>query len=342
MTAESELGCRIRRHLASKIGAAQVLRPVAGGGGQGADVWHAKLASNVQVAVKRHAHAGAGEVEFGVLQMLHRLGAPVARPLRWDPQSQILITGWVGSRTLATAMSYPQEAKAQQSADLRLLAHSLMRGCNALETAFAGIAGKLPLNTTGERQRRHAELRDRCDHAPATFARLAALRNVKPPPRWESSLHKAWGVIADALCASRLTFGGRDCTPRNVLTDGSEVWFVDFAVVGLDWPEARLAQYAATVGADAPGLRPESLLTHGKEQWYVESGCIESAQLDMHQLVLWSEVLRLLLSGKLGGRNSAGLLTGEKLRQALRVTLFPLATGTPAEPVRALLATVFA
>ena len=122
----------------------------------------------------------------------------------------------------------------------------------------------------------------------------------------------AWNVVADSLCDGRLTFGGRDCTPHNVLTDGAQVWFLDFAVIGLDWPEARLAQYAAFVGASTPGALPQSLLTFGGERWYVESGCIESTQLDMHHLLLWSEAARLLLDGKLGTLASPGHIAGRE------------------------------
>ena len=314
---------------------------VPGGGAQSAAVWHAIFATGKQIAVKKHAHAGAGEVEFGVLQMLHTLGAPVVRPLQWDTQLGVLTSEWVEQRTLAAAISTVSVPQQRKEHALPTLAQSLMRGCFTLETAFEGIAERLPLRTTGEPQRRQAEVRERCRRAPETYMRLADHCNLAVPRGWTSALQTAWLAVADSLCDGRLTFGGRDCTPRNVLTDGTQVWFLDFAVIGLDWPEARLAQYAASVGANTPGILPMSLLTHAEERWYVESGSIESALLDMHHLVLWSEALRLLLAGERGGDTVGGVPSHERLEQALRMARWPLAAGTPAEPVRALLATVF-
>ncbi len=339
---ESEVARTLGDHLASALGPVRSLRPVAGGGAQGADVWHAVLASGEQVAVKRHRHDDAGEVEFGVLQMLYRLGAPVAQPLQWDPQRRLLVTEWLESRTLADALQGAGQCHAVQPCNFRRLTHSLVCGSEALETAFQGIAARLPLRETGEQTRRHTELRERCDRAPETFMRLAAYDNHSTPQGWETALREAWSAVADAICAGRVTFGGRDCTPRNVLTDGCAVWFVDFAVIGLDWPEARLAQYAAAVGAREPSVPLQSLLTHGDERWYVESGCIESAQLDMHHVVLWSEVVRLLLNGEQGLPGSKDELLRRRLKQALQLALFPLASQTPAESVRALIATEFA
>ena len=358
-TRESETSRALRDRLGCAVGAVRSLQPVTGGGAQGADVWRAVLASGAQVAVKRHLHAGAGAVEFGVLRMLHRLGAPVAPPLHWDPQQRLLITQWVGTRTLTAAIQGAAARPAHRPHDLRQLTNGLLKGIAALETAFQGLGARLPLDETSERQRRHAEVRARCHRAPETFARLANSCNLAPPPGWATSLRAAWAAVAAALCAGRLTFGGRDCTPRNVLTDGAAVWFIDFAVIGLDWPEARLAQYAAAVGglweADSPSEENSpckegqsappplrSLLTHGERQWYGESGCIESALLDMHHLLLWSEAVRLLLDGKWGTVAPHDGRLRERLGQALQLALFPLAPETPAEPVRALLSVVFA
>ncbi len=338
----SDFARALQQYLESSLGPLQSLRPVPGGGAQDAAVWHAIFASGKQIAVKKHVHAGAGEVEFGVLKMLHTLGAPVARPLQWDPHLGVLTSEWVGQRTLAAAISAANVSQPRKEHALHTLAQSLLRGCAALETACVGIAERLPLRTTGEPQRRQAEVRERCRSAPETYLRFADHCNLAVPKGWTSALQAAWNVVTDSLCDGCLTFGGRDCTPRNVLTDGAQVWFLDFAVIGLDWPEARLAQYAAYLGANTPGILPLSLLTYGEERWYVESGCIDSAQLDMHHLVLWSEAARLLLDGKLGTLPSQDRLLGQRLRQALRLALFPLACKTPAEPVRSLLATVFA
>ena len=239
----------LQHYLESSLGPLQSLCPVLGGGAQGAAVWHAIFASGKQIAVKKHVHAGAGEIEFGVLKMLYNLGAPVARPLQWDPYLGILTSEWVGQRTLAAAISAVSVPQPRKEHALRTLAQSLMRGCIALETACVGIAERLPLRATGEPQRRQAEVRERCRSAPETYLRLADQYNLAVPRGWPSTLQAAWNVVADSLCDGRLTFGGRDCTPRNVLTDGAQVWFLDFAVIGLDWPEARLAQYAAFVSA---------------------------------------------------------------------------------------------
>ena len=65
-----EIGRMFLNRLEAAMGPVHTLHPVDGGGAQGAAVWHAVLSSGEHVAVKRHAHAGAGEVEFGVLQML--------------------------------------------------------------------------------------------------------------------------------------------------------------------------------------------------------------------------------------------------------------------------------
>ncbi len=338
---EGEFVQALRQYLESSLGPLRSLRTVQGGGAQGAAVWHAIFASGRQIAVKKHVHTGSGEVEFGMLKMLHSLGAPVVRPLQWEPRLGALTSEWIGHCTLATATSEvcaPLPCKEQA---LRTLAQGLLHGCVALETACAGLAERLPLDTTGESQRRHAEMRERCRSAPETYMRLADQWGLTISKNWKSALQAAWNVMADSLCDSSLTFGGRDCTPRNVLTDGAQVWFLDFAVIGLDWPEARLAQYAALVGTSTPGALPQSLLTYGEERWYVESGCIESTQLDMHHLLLWSEAARLLLDGKLGTPTPDGVVLRERLRQVLQLALFPLARKSPAEPVRSLVATVF-
>jgi len=340
-TSESNSGLAQFAQLEALAGPVRLLRPVDGGGGQGAKVWHAVLDSGEQIAVKRHTHAGAGEVEFGVLHMLHGLGAPVVRPLQWDAALQVLTTEWVGRCTLAAAIHETAESQAARARELPGLAQSLVRGCIGLETAFSGLAKRLPQRTEDEQQRRRAEIHKRCRRATQTYVRIAEFFGLSVPQPWTAALRRAWQRVEDSLCAGRLTFGGRDCMPRNVLTDGAQVWFLDFAVIGLDWPEARLAQYAAFAGASTPGILPMSLLTHGEERWYVESGCIDSAQLDMHHLLLWSEAARLLLDGKLGTPTTQGTLLEEKLRQALQLALFPIAHKSPAEPVRSLLATVF-
>lgn len=340
-TPNSQVGRALQEHLESVLGPLRALHPVPGGGAQGAEVWHAVMASGRHVAAKRHRHAGAGEVEFGVLQMLFNLGAPVARPLDWDAQVRVLTTQWMEVPTLAAAMHTAQVSQTGQG-QLSSLAHGLVRGCIALETAFTGLAERLPAPKEIEQQRRCAEVRERCRDASQTYLRIAKLCNHRVPPSWASALQSAWHVVADSLCEGQLTLGGRDCTPRNVLTDGRAVWFVDFAVVGLDWPEARLAQYAAAVNGNAGALPPASLLTHAEERWYVDSGRIESAQLDMHHLLLWSEVSRLLLDGRLASPAPEGDSLKQRLRQALKLALFPLAAGTPAEPVRSLLASAFA
>ena len=266
-------------------GPVRLLRPVDGGGGQGATVWHAVLVSGEQIAVKRHIHAGAGEIEFGVLHLLSGLGAPVVRPLQWNAELQVLTTEWVGRHTLAAAIHGTAESQATWARELPGLAQSLVRGCIGLETAFSGLAQRLPQRTEDEQQRRRAEVRERCRHATQTYVRIAEYFSLSVPNPWAAALRTAWQRLKDELCAGQLTFGGRDCTPRNVLTDGTRVWFIDFAVVGLDWPEARLAQYAAAVAASTDSQPPASLLTHAEEQWYVESGCIESTQLDMHHSI---------------------------------------------------------
>ncbi len=331
----------LREHIAAAVGPVRSLRPVGGGGAQGAAVWHVVLATGAQAAVKRHAHAGAGEVEFGVLRMLHRLGAPVPKPLHWDSRQRILITAWAGMRTLAEEIQRAQPPQPRRKSGLRRLSHSLVKGAAALETAFAGLAARLPLQQTGERRRREAEARARCRQAPETFAQLATFCGLSPPPGWDASLRDAWAELAEALTAGRLTFGGRDCTPRNVLTDGSAIWFVDFAVVGLDWPEARLAQYAAVFNQTDPAQPAESLLTHAEPQWYGEGGCIESAMVDVHHLLLWSEALRLLLEATSGPPERQDSPRRRQLERALALAVCPLENGTPAERVRALIAAVF-
>ena len=338
----SEIGQILLNRLEAALGPMHSLQPVAGGGAQGADVWRAILASGEHFAVKRHAHDGAGEVEFGVLHMLYQLGTPVPRPLQWLPQQRVLITEWVGQRTLAAAIQEAHQCPTRHTEELRGLAKSLLKGCTSLETAFQGMADRLALHGTGERQRRHAEVRARCRRAPETLLRLAAYCDLSAPQDWASNLREGWTTLAESLCSGRLTFGGRDCTPNNVLSADAALWFVDFAVVGLDWPEARLAQYAAVVAARSLETPLQSLLTHGEAQWYVGSGCIDCEQLDMHHLLLWCEVLRLLLDGKLGTHESSGIVLRQRLEQALQLALFPLAANTPAEPVRSLIATAFA
>ena len=155
----SETGRLLLNRLETAMGPVHTLHPVDGGGAQGAAVWHAVLSSGEHVAVKRHAHAGAGEVEFGVLQMLYQLGTPVPRPLQWIPQQHVLITEWVGQRTLAAAIHEATKTLPGATEELRQLAKNLLNGFITLETAFQGMADRLALHGTGERQRRHAEVR---------------------------------------------------------------------------------------------------------------------------------------------------------------------------------------
>ena len=340
-TPVSNVGPAQLAQLEALVGPVRLLRPVDGGGGQGALVWQAVLSSGEQIAIKHHKHAGAGEVEFGVLHMLYGLGAPVVRPLQWNAEEQVLTTEWVGRCTLAAAIHEAAEHQATRARALPGLAQSVVRGCIGLETAFSGLAKRLPQRTEDEQQRRRDDVHERCRRATQTYVRIGEFFGFSVSQPWTAALRRAWQRVEDSLCAGRLTFGGRDCTPRNVLTDGLRVWFVDFAVVGLDWPEARLAQYAAAVAANEESQPFTSLLTHAEEQWYVESGCIESTQLDMHHLLLWSEAARLLLDGKLGTPASQGTLLEERMRQVLQLALFPIAPKSPAEPVRSLLTTVF-
>ncbi len=343
----AELERQLYDLLVAKEGAVQSLRPV-GSGAQDARVWRAVTASGRVLAVKQHAHAGAAEMEFGVLRMLHGLGAPVVRPVRVLASQRVVVTEWLEFPTVADLVLRRQESPADSRRSLSGVAHDLVRGCAALETAFTGLAARLRLDDTGERERRHREVRQRCRRAYETHVRLATSRLGNLPSGWQSGLRREWAAVANALCAGRLTLGGRDCTPNNVLATGDGVRFLDFAVLGLDWPEARLAQYAAVVHSSARAkahaiahaTAHSSLLTLGQAQWYVDSEWIDCAQLDMHHLLLWSEVMRLVMTGEIGAGNANVAARDGSLQQALRVALTPVAANSPARAVRARLAAV--
>ena len=272
----SEVGRTLRDHLAATIGPGALA--AAGGGREapkermfGTRSWllaNRWLSSITRMTVPAKSNLAS-------CRCFNRLGAPVAQPLQWDPQRRLLVTEWLGSRTLADALQGAGQCHAVQPCNFRRLTHSLVRGSEALETAFQGIAARLPLRETGEQTPPpHRAARALWTVRLRRSCAFAAYDNHSIPQGWETALREAWSAVADAICAGRVTFGGRDCTPRNVLTDGCAVWFVDFAVIGLDWPEARLTQYAAAVGAREPSVPLQSLLTHGDERWYVESGCI--------------------------------------------------------------------
>ncbi len=342
--------------LVAKEGAVRSVKPV-GGGAQDARVWRAVTASGRVLAVKQHAHAGAAEMEFGVLRMLHGLGAPVVRPVRVLAPQRVVVTEWLEFPTVADLVLRRQESPADSRRSLSGVVHDLVRGCAALETAFTGLAARLRLDATGERERRHSEVRQRCRRAYETHVRLATSRLGNLPSGWQSGLRREWAAVANALCAGRLTLGGRDCTPNNVLAGGDGVRFLDFAVLGLDWPEARLAQYAAVVHssarATAPATAPattnttalatahSSLLTLGQAQWYVDSEWIDCAQLDLHHVLLWSEAMRLIMDETLGAGTPNSNARDDSLRQALQVALTPVAATSPARPIRARLAAVY-
>lgn len=340
LTPHGNVDADILSYVEATFGPVESLQPVTGGGAQGAAVWHGLLASGEQIALKRHAHRGAVQIEFGVLQMLSKLGAPVPQPVGFEPRLRVLATEWQGQGTLAAAVNESQSRGGEGQRQLGALARSLVHACRALEIAFQGLGERLSVSKTGEEGRRRVDMRQRCARTLETYKKLAAKRGRDVPVGWEKSLQDALTLVLGELLLGDLTFGGRDCTPRNVLTDGAQVWFIDFAVIGLDWPEARLAQYAAFIGSEAPETLPLSLLTHGEERWYVESGCIESAALDMQHLLLWSEAARLILDQLPERSGNVRPLDEQRLEQALGMALAPLAANSPAATVRSLIADV--
>jgi len=274
--------------------------------------------------------------------MLHRLGGLAPAVRAWDSAHGILVTEWRGERTLEEAIQAAQAVPDQTM--LRSLARGLLNGVSVLEVAFDGLARRLPVeHARAEAARKRQELARECALAAETCLRLAQRWQRDLPPGWDVALRSRWEELCAYLAKAPLTLGGLDCTPRNVLVEGTELVFVDFSAIGLDWPERRLAQYAAAKGAWQKAGAFCSLLTHVDSQWYGGEAGLEAGRVDAHHALLWATALRQVLEAQATWHDPAAMALAAawgnleaRARQALDLLCSSLVPKSPAQPVRAL------
>lgn len=207
--------------------------------------------------------------ELVVLDLFGSAGGPVPRLVAAD-----LAAGWL-LRTFEPGRPLSDLAvAARDDAGLGGAVFSdLVEGLRDLEQRFASAAGDLQPYLAAD--------------APALWHAWsdAAARLLRPEGQ------QAWQELARAvLQPAAATLGPLDVHAGNAVWQPGGVRFLDFATVGPDYPERRLAAYAQTVGP-----QPGSLLTPEAYAAYAgRCGRDAALRLALFDLLFWAVALSRL------------------------------------------------
>ncbi|MAF13249.1 hypothetical protein CMK11_22575 [Candidatus Poribacteria bacterium] len=200
-------------------------------------------------AVKAELNAAVGatgpadmlETEWRALSLLASAGSAVAQPVAIDRDARFLVTRWAAGATLDDACQRPS------AVDPVTIAACLSE-LGAIERACAEGADALASHTVRRDDRLLVE------EFAASFARareayyvcLDAARALTQDTA--RACDAAWQGLWTALADAPTTLGPLDMNARNLVLSPDGPVFLDFATVGWDWPERRVAQYLTAMG----------------------------------------------------------------------------------------------
>lgn len=271
------------------------LRPVARSFGGPASVYFARLAGGRQLAVKATGGPARGseeastlETEVAALRGLHALGCAVPEVVAVDEAAGLLATSWGGDETLDQAVS-TKGASAVDAAVLLRAFFAIETGLDAIRTGLDPARIEAAATALrGETERYVEEIRPTVDEIAAASGRAAPATGP------------ALSAVLEQILKGHWTFGNKDCNAANIVLGEASPVFVDFSVIGADWPERRLVGYLTTTGAGSPDGNFNSLLNDdvarrydalAREFWQAENA---GAVLDSHHLLMMLNAIRRL------------------------------------------------
>lgn len=217
------------------------------------EVWRLQLDDGGTAIAKRHPFGWTEQgtlrdrlvVEAKVLGLLHRAGCPVPAFLGADPEAQVVFLEDCGSETLD---DWLQE---NPRVDRAAYARAAVTGAHAIERVLASHATELEEHVAIGAGRAELAIAWQAAGEQAR-AGLAFLLGQRP-----ERLRGAEGLLAaivDNLARRAPTLGSVDYNARNVVLDQDRdaFSFIEFSVIGWDWPERRLVQYTTGLGAHRP------------------------------------------------------------------------------------------
>lgn len=283
-------------------------------------VWLIERRGDVPVVVKqqlfgpltRGTNHSLVAVEELVLGKLAAAGCPVPAVLGTDYQRDLILLEFVGELTLDDWIQAAAPAARRAMAGRLVGAHCAIHRTMALHTPH------LRLHTAPG-----------CDvEALATAWRIATSRAreglqylLGHEPTLAAEAQRILGRISGQCAAREPSLGTADYNARNVVIHATNApRFIEFATLGWDWPERRLAQYGLPLGTRHPEGKIASVLDGSAAAVYQRLGGNPVALEQHHLVLLLNAVARLgrILAAPHIPENHALLRTWLRPRRRLR------------------------
>lgn len=240
---------------------------------------------------------GQAWTELQVLDILGAAGAPVPKLVAADPQAGWLLLTYLPGQPLGEVL--PRLSDASSS-----LFSALVEGLRTIEGVFSSFASELAPYVA--------------DAAPSTWSSMASQMEALLTPCAAS----AWrALVQDVMEPEALTLGPLDIHAGNAIWYQGQLYFIDFATIGPDFPERRIAAYGQVAWPKAASsLTPEAYGTYSDT-----AGPKAALRLAVFDLLFWGVVLERLQvmenepTSPLGARLRAELGDPEPLRKGALV-----------------------
>ncbi|MBI3972469.1 MAG: hypothetical protein HY332_14405 [Chloroflexi bacterium] len=208
-----------------------------------ARVWRVQLGAGWALALKLAAEGAPLETEAQALRWLAAHRCPVPSVLAVSPEQPLawITLEWCGDRTL------DDEAETASPNRLASLGRRLAATIPLLEQGFAPLTAQ----TQSDRQSWEARVAAlRTQSATWLEATPEALAWLFGRPLRAPAVRTVRAALEHAIDADP-DIGSLDYNARNVVVVERGLVIVDFAAVGVDWPERRFVQYGTATGSGA-------------------------------------------------------------------------------------------
>ncbi|MBI4532210.1 MAG: phosphotransferase [Candidatus Latescibacteria bacterium] len=244
-------------------------------------VWTTTL-TNGKRAICKVVSPDRFQTEVTTLGYLRDRGCSVPLLLDSDEERGIIITEWCGDQTVDDVC---QSGDAQRR---HLVGRRLVEAFCEIERALTqpcedlvGRAVDRDLREEG----RHTLMRGRL-----ALLGLIHLAGGYLEEADTQQLGRLWQELGEVILTGPVTFGSCDYNALNVVVDErDEVTFIDFSLLGEDWPERRLVQYATGLGTYCEDGNIIGLLDEGVAERYAEmmgdNPAMVLKRLDAHSLL---------------------------------------------------------
>jgi hypothetical protein len=267
------------------------IMPIAAPGGQHANVRRIVLSTGETAIVKRHifAFTTAGQtydlltVEEAVAAFLRTAGCAVSNVLGIDREAGLVVFDDAGEMTLddtvQTSSPFERSRLASSALDAFVqIQDALIHQNDLTEELVASGCDRATIQET---------FVSLCDHLTPDRIRPLVTSQVT-----DSDLSRIQDLIR-SLAAKPLYLGPTDYNARNiVVSHDGKLCFLEWAKVGFDWPERRIAQYLTSLGSGRAGALPRTLVDrwlvdrYGETMSWTDPASAVS-DLDAHQLIYY-------------------------------------------------------